>query len=189
MYLGMTLSLGVLLTAGFAMLGRGQALRLGKVLQIALEGAAYAIAMGASTSWLVGRLFAGPRLQPVDGPFASIVMSLGAGFYEELAFRVALFGLGAKALVWFVARKRLALAGSAPSLGLGAIALMIVWSIVCAAAFSAMHYLGAFGEPFALRSFVARASLGLALTLVYALRGFAAAVWTHALYDIWVLAF
>jgi len=27
------------------------------------------------------------------------------------------------------------------------------------------------------------------LTLVYATRGFAAAVWTHALYDIWVLVF
>jgi hypothetical protein len=41
---------------------------------------------------------------------------------------------------------------------------------------------------FALRSFVTRAVLGLMLTLVYALRGFAAAVWTHALYDVWVLA-
>jgi len=36
---------------------------------------------------------------------------------------------------------------------------------------------------------VARAVLGLALTLVYSMRGFAAAVWTHALYDVWVLVF
>jgi hypothetical protein len=38
-----------------------------------------------------------------------------------------------------------------------------------------------------MRSFVARGVLGLALTLVFAARGFAAAVWTHALYDISVL--
>jgi hypothetical protein len=50
-----------------------------------------------------------------------------------------------------------------------------------------MHYVGALGDAFDLRSFVARAVLGLALTLVYAMRGFAAAVWTHALYDVWVL--
>jgi len=31
--------------------------------------------------------------------------------------------------------------------------------------------------------------LGLALTLIFATRGFAAAVWTHALYDVWVLVF
>ena len=28
----------------------------------------------------------------VDGPFTGVVMALGAGFYEELAFRVLLFG-------------------------------------------------------------------------------------------------
>ncbi len=56
-----------------------------------------------------------------------------------------------------------------------------------AAVFSGVHYVGALGESFELRSFAARAVLGLALTLVYATRGFAAAVWTHALYDVWVL--
>jgi hypothetical protein len=67
--------------------------------------------------------------------------------------------------------------------------VMGVWAVVCAAAFSGMHYLGPLGDPFDMRSFVARAVLGLMLTLVYAMRGFAAAVWTHALYDVWVLVF
>jgi hypothetical protein len=114
-------------------------------------------------------------------------MSLGAGFYEELAFRVALFGLGAKVLVWFSARQEVGLVRSAPPLRFTAILVMASWALVSSAAFSGVHYVGALGEPFEVRSFVARAVLGLALTLVYATRGFAAAVWTHALYDVWVL--
>lgn len=30
---------------------------------------------------------------------------------------------------------------------------------------------------------------GLVLTAIYAFRGFAPAVWTHALYDVWVMVF
>jgi hypothetical protein len=186
-YLGLTAAIGVLLTATFAVLGRGQSLRLGKVLQIAVEGAAYAIAMGAATSWIVGKIFAG-SMQAGQGPLAGLVMSLGAGFYEELAFRVILFGIGAKVLVWLLAHERLELVGATPALGLRSIAIMVGWAIVCACIFSGLHYVGPLGDAFDARSFVARAVLGLMLTLVYSLRGFAAAVWTHALYDVWVLA-
>jgi hypothetical protein len=144
--------------------------------------------MGAATSWVVGRMFAGPTARAAaSDPFAGLVMSLGAGFYEELAFRVALFGLGAKVLVWMLTREKVGLVGSAPPLRAGSVLVMIVWALVSAAAFSAMHYVGAISDAFDIRSFAARAVLGLALTLVYALRGFAAAVWTHALYDVWVL--
>jgi hypothetical protein len=79
------------------------------------------------------------------------------------------------------------LVGAAPKLSLRSVLVMSAWAIVCAAVFSGMHYVGALGDPFQMRSFVARAVLGLALTLVYSMRGFAAAVWTHALYDVWVL--
>lgn len=186
-YLGLTAAIGVLMSAAFAILGRGQTLRLGKVLQIAIEGAAYAIAMGAATSWVVGKVFAGAVRLGQD-PLAGLVMSLGAGFYEELAFRVLLFGVGAKVLVWLLARERVGLVGAAPRLGARAIVIMVVWAVACAAIFSGCHYVGRLGDSFDPRSFVARAVLGLMLTLVYSLRGFAAAVWTHALYDIWVLA-
>jgi hypothetical protein len=52
-----------------------------------------------------------------------------------------------------------------------------------------VHYLGPFGDKLELGSFVFRLTLGLALTLIFATRGFAAAVWAHALYDLWVLVF
>ncbi|HEY3816698.1 MAG TPA: CPBP family glutamic-type intramembrane protease [Polyangiaceae bacterium] len=209
-YLGLTASIGLVMSAVFAVLGRGQSLRGRKVLQIIIEGAAYAIAMGAATSWVVGKLFAPIALRALgpdtalassrwmfagppssamadSGPFTGLVMSLGAGFYEELAFRAVLFGLGAKVLVWLFARQKVGLVGSAPRLSVTAIAVMVVWALVCAAAFSWMHYVGSLADPFDAKSFVARMVLGLMLTLVYSMRGFAAAVWTHALYDVWVL--
>ncbi len=186
-YLELTAGIGLATTAVFAVLGRGQVLRLRKLVQIVVEGAVYAIAMGAGSSWVVGKVFAGPRESAVTGPFTGLVMSFGAGFYEELAFRVVLFGFGAKALLWLFLRQRVDLVGGGSRLGLSAIALMVAWAGASAAVFSGMHYVGALGDTFDPRSFVARAVLGLALTLVYATRGFAAAVWTHALYDIWVL--
>src|SRR5579864_9494883 len=54
LYLGLTVSIGVVLCAVFAVLGRGQVLHGRKILQIAIEGAAYAMAMSAATSWIVG---------------------------------------------------------------------------------------------------------------------------------------
>lgn len=177
-YFGLTGAIGIGTAVVFAVVGRGQSLRLSKVLQIAVEGAVYAVAMGSATSWVVGRLFAGPAVHASEGPAAGLIMSLGAGFYEELAFRAVLFGLGAKVLV--------ALLGGRSG-GTRAVMVTVLWAVACAAAFSGMHYVGALGDAYDARSFVARAVLGLALTLVYATRGFAAAVWTHALYDIWVL--
>jgi len=191
LYLGLTASIGVVMSAVFAVLGRGQTLHGRKIVQIMLEGATYAIAMGVATSWIVGKMFAGPPAQAAleGGPFTGLVMSLGAGFYEELAFRAILFGLGAKMLVWLFARQKVGLVASAPRLSFRSIVVMVLWAIACAAAFSGMHYLGALGDSFDMRTFAARAVLGLMLTLVFATRGFAAAVWTHALYDVWVLVF
>ena len=185
-YLGLTAATGVILSAVFGVLGRGQTLRFAKIVQIAAEGAAYAIAMGVGTSWLVGKMFAGARTS-ADGPFAGLVMSLGAGFYEELAFRAILFGVGAKLLVWLFAHERVRLVGTSLPLGGRGLLTIVGWALLCSCAFSAMHYMGPLGDPFDLRSFAVRAVLGLALTVVYATRGFAAAVWTHALYDVWVL--
>jgi len=186
-YLELTGGVGLVTVLAFALLGRNQPLRVGKLVQTCIEGATYATAMGAACSWVVGKLFAGAGPRAAMGPLTGLVMSFGAGFYEELAFRVLLFGLGAKILVWAFARQRVALVGENPPLTASAAIVMCLWATVSAAVFSAMHYSGALGDPFQLRSFVARALLGLALTLVYATRGFAAAVWTHALYDVWVL--
>jgi hypothetical protein len=177
----------------FGVLGRGQAFRPAKFVQIALEGVLYAFLMRLGAAYVVGRLFAAigstsTATVASQGPFVGLVMSLGAGFYEELAFRVLLFGLGAKVLVRLLAREPYAIETNVPRrLTVRAFLVSLVWAFASAAMFSGVHYLGAFGDPFALPSFVFRLTLGLVLTLIFVTRGFAAAVWAHALYDIWVL--
>ena len=57
---------------------------------------------------------------------------------------------------------------------------------IAATVFSLAHYLGPLGDHFTLTSFVFRALAGLWFTLVYRLRGFAVAVYAHALYDLFV---
>jgi hypothetical protein len=123
-------------------------------------------------------------------PFVGLVMSMGAGFYEELAFRVLLFGLGAKVLIWLFTHQAYGVVGSEPrGLTWRGVLVAFLWALVSACVFSGVHYVGALGDSFALPSFVFRVVLGLALTLIFVLRGFAAAVWAHALYDVWVLVF
>lgn len=191
MYLGATLVIGVAFAAAFAVAGRGQAFHPRKFAQVAVEGVVYAIAMGVISSYFVGHIFAGPP-SIANGPFVGLVMSMGAGFYEELTFRVILFGLGAKALVWLLSKEQMSLAGQAgpaPGVTFRAMMIMVAWSLVCAVVFSGVHYVGSLSDAFELRSFTFRLLLGLALTLIFVTRGFAAAVWTHALYDVWVMVF
>jgi hypothetical protein len=189
LYLLFTAAIGVVFTGVFAWLGRGQTFTAGKFIQIAAEGALYALLMRLTGAYVVGRIFAeasgGLR---TAGPFVGLIMSFGAGFYEELAFRVVLFGLGAKVALYIATRERIGLERD-PGLRLSAqgFFVMLAWAVAAAAIFSGVHYVGALGDSFDLVTFTFRFVLGLSLTLIYALRGFAAAVWTHALYDVWVL--
>ncbi|MCL2778902.1 MAG: CPBP family glutamic-type intramembrane protease [Polyangiaceae bacterium] len=205
-YLIATFAIGAAFAVAFMLLGRGQAFQPRKFMQIAIEGIVYAVVMRLAASYLVGRILAGTIKD--QGRFVGFIMSLGAGFYEELAFRVLLFGLGAKILVWLFAREQVVLTGTSevfagaasartpgtPSTTTrtskaGAAMIMLAWAIVCAMIFSGVHYIGPMGDTFDMASFLFRAMLGLALTLIYVTRGFAAAVWTHAVYDVWVLVF
>ncbi len=180
-YGAFTLAIGVIFVGVLALHGRRHELRWQRFAWVLSEGIVYAIAMRLAAGYLVGKLKldagAGPETAEPLGAFAGLVLSLGAGFYEEIAFRVLLFGLGAKVLRLFAEPIS---DGKARLLTLG-------WSLAAALAFSAWHYAGPLGDPFELRSFVFRFVCGVAFTLIYALRGFAPVVWTHVVYDVWVL--
>jgi hypothetical protein len=181
-YAGLTFAIGALFVGVLVALGRKSELHWQRFFWIAAEGVLYALAMRLAASYVVGklRLAGAPELafEP-PGTFGSIVLSLGAGFYEEIAFRVVLFGLGAYVIRLFAEPIPLAQARL----------ISIGWAIVSAAAFSAWHYVGPLGDPFELRSFVFRWVCGLIFTVIYVFRGFAPVVWTHLIYDVWVLVF
>lgn len=178
-YSGLTLAIGAVFAGILLVLGRGQHLRWQRFALVAGEGILYAVAMRLVASYVVGKVHLDAGLvQSQFGFFDAVVLSLGAGLYEEIAFRVGLYGLGRKVLLAMMPE---ALPGQRLLVSLG-------WAVLAAAVFSGWHYFGQFGEPFELRSFIFRWVCGLVFTLIYVFRGFAPVVWTHALYDIWVLA-
>ena len=101
-----------------------------------------------------------------------IALSLGAGLYEELFFRVILVGF-----LVFVFKRSLKSRNTAYALSATLAALL----------FSTVHYIGQMGDSLELGSFLFRFLFGLALNVVYVIRGFGMAAWTHALYDLIVI--
>lgn len=178
MYLMLTVTVGAVVIVLFLALGQKRALRWQRFAMIAMEGVVYAIAMRVVAAYVVGALRLDAGMVPRLGLFSGMVMSFGAGFYEELFFRVGLFGLLGRLAM-------LALSSSPASWRKGF--FWVGWALLTSMLFSAWHHLGEFGEPFTLNAFVFRWVSGLVFTLIFTLRGFATAVWTHTLYDIWVL--
>lgn len=180
-YGGLTLAIGLVYVLVLGLAGRGHALRWQRFALIGLEGIAYAVAVRFVASYVVGRVFLGPQPDAIAaaGPFTGVVMSLGAGFYEELLFRVALFGGGLRLVTMLYPM----------TTAVRRVVVPVTWALLTSAAFSAWHYYGALGEPFDAQSFIFRWVCGLVFVTIYALRGFAPAVWTHAVYDLWVLVF
>lgn len=101
-----------------------------------------------------------------------LMISLGAGLYEELLFRVILV-TGLLLLAQKVFRWR-----TAP-----ATAFAVVTGAVI---FSAFHYIGPYGDPLEAGSFTFRLIAGLLFSGLYVLRGFGITAWSHALYDVFL---
>ena len=147
---------------------------------MAVESFVLALVFGTIVGALTARLLA-PLAIVNDGPLESmgwatqLMVSLGAGIYEELLFRVVLVSALA-----FIGQRVLKLR-TVPA---GVFAV-----IVGAFIFSAFHYIGPYGDPLELGSFVFRMIGGLVFSAMFLLRGFGITAWTHALYDVLLLLF
>ena len=144
------------------------------------ESVAYALLFGTVAGTLTGLLL--PRMALVSPPAApqaaalglpaQLMVSLGAGIYEELLFRVLLVSglmlIGRRVFGWS---------------GRGAAIFAVV---IGALVFSAFHYVGAYGDRFSVGSFTFRAVAGLLFSGLYVLRGFGITAWTHAMYDVFL---
>ena len=139
----------------------------------ALLAAIFGLAIGLATARVIGMLgLSQPALDQLSVPTAFMI-SLGAGFYEELLFRVLLV-----TALLIVARR---------VLRWGPIAAGIFATLGGALAFSAVHYIGPLGDTVSTQSFVFRTIAGLAFSGLYVTRGFGITAWTHALYDIFLV--
>lgn len=138
------------------------------------ESLVYALGMGALILSVMREThLLGGAPDGSAGLLTVITISAGAGVHEELVFRMLLI----PALAWLLTRT----AGLKPGL---AVTLAVVGSSVL---FSLAHYMGP--ESFQLFTFAYRGLAGLVFATLFLARGFAVAVYTHALYDIYVLAF
>lgn len=145
-----------------------------------LECTAYALVFGSVVIALIRGLGLGGLLDvglAADAPsqmglLDKVVMSAGAGLYEEIVFRLVLMG----GLFWLAKN-----AMNLPRFAAAALALVIS-SVV----FSAVHHIS---EPFTMSAFTFRVFAGAAFAFLYQTRGLAVAAYTHALYDVWVMVF
>jgi membrane protease YdiL (CAAX protease family) len=134
-----------------------------------IEATLLAVLLGPLASLFVRSL----GLQPsVDAVATSdrILLSIGAGVYEELVFRFLLLAGG------FTLLHR----GLSLSRPLAFAISLVVSSLL----FSAYHHIGPYGEPFHGVAFAFRAIAGVLLGVLFAGRGLALCAYLHAFYDI-----
>jgi hypothetical protein len=161
-------------------LRRKEELRVGSIVAVLLESTLYAASMGTLILLvMVDLLHIDPRLAAGAAGrgsfFARLVMSAGAGVYEELVFRLLLLGGLA-----FVGERAVGL-----KRGVAVFGAFVTSSVL----FSLAHHIGPLGEPLRLGVFVYRTLAGMVFAALYQYRSFAIAVYTHTLYDTYVLLF
>jgi membrane protease YdiL (CAAX protease family) len=156
----------------FRILGGGPrfaSIRFGILAWMLVESLVYSLVFGAVVSAITRLLLAQPFLLSRS---AQVLVSLGAGIYEEFVFRVLLLA----ALVFFLHRVLHLRQNMAYGMA----------AILGATLFAAFHYIGPFGDPLQLPSFMFRFIAGLILTGLYITRGYGITAYTHSLYDLWI---
>ena len=161
-------------------LRRTQRFDIGRFVPVLLESGIYALTMGTFILFVMTELLGiDPALAARDGGvaklglFDKLVLSVGAGFYEELVFRLVLLGgLHLVGVRLFKLRTWVS---------------FVIALVVSSVLFSVAHHLGPLGEPIRLGVFTYRMMAGLFFGALFHFRGFPVAVYTHAFYDIYVL--
>lgn len=171
-YIAVTVGFAIGLIIAVQLLRRTSRLKISEWLPMLGESLVFAFVVPFIATWATHKLFAWELGGHSIGAFEKVVMAAGAGFHEELLFRVVLFG----GLVLFLEKV----------VKMSVTKAAILAALLSALAFSGVHYIGPFGDDFQLLSFAYRAFSGLLLAALYWWRGFAVAVYTHMFYDLMV---
>jgi hypothetical protein len=148
--------------------------QVGLLCGMAVEAVAFALGL-----WGVSRTLA-PLLESfgvelsLGGPGAAlraVVPYLGAGVYEEAAFRLVLYS----AMAWLLRRVE------APGW-----AACLLAALGSATLFAAAHHVGPYGQAYGTFVFLFRLAAGLYFAALFQLRGFGIVVGAHACYNVMV---
>ncbi len=142
------------------------------LLVVLLESLVIAAILGPLLSRIVGTILLEYPLTAGGEPdfSSSVLLSIGAGVYEEIVFRFLLLG-GCYALL-----RRVFMV----SFTISTVVAVLLSSVL----FSLYHHIGPYGQPLTAPVFLFRMAAGVALGLVFIFRGFGVAVYLHAFYDI-----
>jgi hypothetical protein len=144
-----------------------------------IEGLAYGFLLGHGVTFVMDQahlLAAGATARSYSIPQA-LSMAAGAGYWEELVFRLAMVG-GPIAIA-----RKWGKGGTGQVVWVGFLAV-VVSSVI----FSVAHYVGGMESP-EWFTFWYRALSGVVFSVLFLVRGFAVATWTHFLYDVVVMVF
>ncbi|WP_440999996.1 CPBP family intramembrane glutamic endopeptidase [Fodinibius sp. SL11] len=151
-------------------------LKLSYFFTMVIEASFYAFFLALLINITVSGLLQIVQTSPIETltTLQQLALSLGAGLYEELFFRVILVSA-----LLFIFKKVF----NKQSMAFASAILL------AAVIFSLVHFVGAFGDPFTIGSFLFRFLFGIALNVIYLWRGFGMAAWTHAIYDLMVIVY
>jgi len=165
------LGIGLVITIGAAVLFRrkGTRLRVNYFFYAIVESAFYALLLALVLTTATDYIML--SMGEERSFHASLMLALGAGVYEEIVFRLFLYG-GMALVLTHLTRLPLTI-------------IYLVCAALSSAVFSAAHYLG--HEAFAWYTAVFRFLAGLLFCLIYHFRGLGIAGWSHALYDLFLI--
>ena len=144
---------------------------LGVVLESGLFAFVFAFVVSHATAGLMELMaFVDGEQRSELSTFHGIALSLGAGIYEELLFRVIITG-GLFLLLNLIMPR---------------FAAYMIAAFVGAVLFSWVHFTGSISYEFTWQTFTYLALGGLFFNALFLARGFGVAAWTHALYDVYL---
>jgi hypothetical protein len=142
------------------------------LLGMTIEAAAWALpllALGTLSAHWMSRYL--PLMAGHADPRAMFVLSVGAGIYEELVFRLIALTVLHTFMIDFLKMPKAA----------GYLGMVLISSL----AFAFYHYLGA--EAFSWRSLAFRTAAGAYFAVLFLLRGFGITAFAHSSYDVFVI--
>jgi membrane protease YdiL (CAAX protease family) len=174
----LNLILIIIFLIGVIYLHKKQTFQADFILPMIVESAVWAVGMGVLIVFVLKYTFpmasAAAEVSDIRArePVIKILASIGAGVNEELVFRLALMTF----IIWFCVKM----------FALKRFTGVLIAVLVSSALFSLAHYfIGR--EKITQYSLLYRFFAGVVFAVIFKLRGFAIAVYTHTLYDIFVL--